>query len=137
MPIVYLTRKSIFCASHRLHCPELSDLENQQVFGKCNLPNGHGHNYVLKVTIRGRPDPRTGILMNMSELKRIIEESILDRMDHKHLNLDVPEFSEVNPTAENLVVVIWAILSKKLNGNLLHEVTVHETENNSSTYRGE
>ena len=137
MPIVYLTRRAVFCASHRLHSDELSPSENLKVFGKCNLPNGHGHNYTLKVTIRGEANPKTGILMNLDELKQVINETILSEVDHKHLNLDVPAFAKVNPTAENLVVVFWNLLSKKLDRGLLYDVTVEETENNTSSYRGE
>ena len=137
MPIVYLTRRATFSASHRLHSDDISDAENKKVFGKCNNPNGHGHNYSLKVTIRGEIDPKTGMMMNISELKNIMNEAVTDEMDHKHLNIDVPAFSQVNPTAENMVVVIWNLLKPLLPKGSLYEVQVQETENNSSTYRGE
>ena len=137
MPIVYLTRRATFSASHRLHSDGLSAAENLKVFGKCNSPNGHGHNYSLKVTIRGEIDPKTGMMMNISELKKIMNEAVTDEMDHKHLNLDVPAFAQVNPTAENMVVVIWNILKTRLPPGALFEVEVQETENNYSAYRGE
>ena len=137
MPIVYLTRRATFSASHRLHSDDISEAENKKIFGKCNNPNGHGHNYSLKVTIRGEIDPKTGMMMNISELKKIMNETVTDEMDHKHLNIDVPAFAHVNPTAENMVVVIWNLLKPRLPKGSLYEVQVQETENNSSTYRGE
>jgi 6-pyruvoyltetrahydropterin/6-carboxytetrahydropterin synthase len=137
MPIVYLTRRSTFSASHRLHSPRLSDDENRDFFGKCNRDHGHGHNYVLEVTLRGEIDPRTDCVMNLTDLKSIIEETVLDRVDHRHLNLDVTEFSRVNPTAENMAVVFWGWLSERLPKGLLYEVKLHETENNVAIYRGQ
>lgn len=137
MPVVYLTRRASFSAAHRLHSPELSEAENQQIFGKCNNPNGHGHNYILEVTVRGQIDPRTGMVMNLTDLKAAIEEAIIKTMDHKHLNYDVPVFEEINPTAENIAVVCWKLLEKQLLAGLLFEIKLHETENNVVIYRGE
>ena len=136
-PIVYLTRRATFSSSHRLHSAALSDEENRRVFGKCNNPHGHGHNYVLEVTVRAPIDERTGMVMNLVDLKRIIEERIEARMDHKHLNLDTEEFRAVNPTAENMVVVFWNLLTPALPGGILHELKLYETENNVVVYRGE
>ncbi len=136
-PIVYLTRRATFSASHRLHSHALSAEENARIFGKCNHQNGHGHNYVLEVTLRGAVDPVTGIVINLVELKDIMEEAILLHVDHLHLNMDVPVFSHLNPTAENMVVVFWHWLEKALPPGLLYEVKLHETENNVATYRGE
>jgi 6-pyruvoyltetrahydropterin/6-carboxytetrahydropterin synthase len=137
MPIIYLTRKATLSASHRMHNPELSDQENQEIYGKCNNPNGHGHNYTLEVTVRGEINPRTGMVMSLTELKRVIEEAVIQPMDHRHLNLDVPALLGINPTAENLVVVCWRLLEQRLPLGWLVEVRLHETENNQVTYRGE
>ncbi len=137
MAVVYITRRATFSASHRLHSPELSDEENRRIFEKCNNPHGHGHNYVLEVTVRGEVDPQTGMVINLTDLKQAMEEAILREMDHKHLNLDIPLFKELNPTAENMVVAFWKLLERKLPPGLLYEVKLHETENNTAIYRGE
>lgn len=136
LPVVYLTRRASFSAAHRLHSADLSEAENNAIFGKCNNPHGHGHNYVLEVTVRGKVDPQTGMVMNLTDLKAAIEETIIQPMDHKHLNYDVPIFRELNPTAENMVVVFWKLLEEKLPG-LLYELKLHETDNNMVIYRGE
>jgi 6-pyruvoyltetrahydropterin/6-carboxytetrahydropterin synthase len=138
MPVVYLTRRATFCASHRLHSPELSEEENQRIYGKCNHVNGHGHNYVLEVTVCGEPDPRTGLLINLTDLKRVIEDEVLDVVDHKYLNLDVPAFQNLVPTVEIMAVVFWRWLDAALpRRGLLHEIKIQETENNVAIYRGE
>lgn len=137
MPVVYLTRRAVFSASHRLHSDRLSDQENRQLFGKCNRPGGHGHNYTIEVTVRGEIDVGTGIVMNLTELKAAIEETVMRRMDHRNLNTDLPEFQDLNPTAENIAVVCWKMLQKRLPEGLLHEVVIRETENNFVRYRGE
>lgn len=135
MAKVYLTRRATFSASHRLHQPQLTTEENVQLFGKCHHIHGHGHNYVLEITVQGEIDS-TGIIINLIDLKKIIEEKILIKVDHKHLNLDVKEFELLNPTAENMVVVFWNWLQESLS-HCLYEVKLHETENNTATYRGE
>ncbi|NWJ45026.1 MAG: 6-carboxytetrahydropterin synthase [Chloroflexi bacterium] len=137
MAVVYLTRRANFSSAHRLHSPELSAEENRIIFGKCNNPNGHGHNYTLEVTVRGEINPVTGMVLNLTELKKAMEEAVIDEVDHKHLNLDVPIFREINPTAENMVVVFWKLLEQRLKGGILHEVKLWETENNVAVYRGE
>lgn len=137
MPVVYLTRRATFSAAHRLHSPELSEEENREIFDKCNNPHGHGHNYVLEVTIRGEIEPRTGMVINLTDLKRAMEEAIIKPIDHKHLNYDVPIFREINPTAENMAVIFWKLLEQKLPKGLLYEVKLHETENNIAVYRGD
>ena len=137
MPIVYLTRRAVFSAAHRLHSPKLSDEENRQLFGKCNHPHGHGHNYVLEVTIRGEVDPATGIVMNLADLKTAISETVEAEVDHRHLNHDCPSFRGINPTSENLVVVFWKLLQARLPKGALYELKLHETENNVAIYRGE
>jgi 6-pyruvoyltetrahydropterin/6-carboxytetrahydropterin synthase len=133
---VYLTRRERFCASHRLHSPHLTDEENRQLYHRCNYDNGHGHNYELFVTIRGIPDPKTGILIFIDELKEIVRRVIIDRVDHRHLNLDIPELKNVIPTAENLVVEFWKWLVPELPTGILYEIKLTETENNTSFYRG-
>lgn len=135
MPVAILSRRETFSASHRLYSDKLSAAENQALFGKCAHANGHGHNYVLEVVVRGPVDAH-GLVMNLSDLKRLIEEHVLRKVDHKHLNLDVAEFKTLNPTAENIACVIWQWLKPAL-GALLYEVRLHETENNVAVYRGE
>ncbi len=135
--MVYLTRRVNFSASHRLWSGQLSDEENVALYGKCANANGHGHNYMLEVTLRGRPDERTGMVMNLVELKDIVNAQILDWVDHKHLNYDVPWLRERIPTAEVLVMAFWERLAPVLPAGLLYEVRLHETENNIASYRGE
>lgn len=136
LPIVYITRKESFCASHRLHNPKLSDEENRSIFGKCNNKNGHGHNYTIKVTVCGPVDPITGMVMNLTDLKKHMN-SVLDPLDHKNLDLDVAYFTDVCSTAENIAVYIWNSLWELLPEGLLYEVKVNETGKNSARYRGE
>jgi 6-pyruvoyltetrahydropterin/6-carboxytetrahydropterin synthase len=136
VPVVYLTRRETFAAAHRLWADHLSDTENRELFGLCARDHGHGHNYVLEVTLRGGIDPRTGIVVNLTEIRDATRELILDDVDHRHLNHDSPLCRGINPTAENLVVLFWTVL-KGHYGKLLHEVRLRETEKNWVTYRGE
>jgi 6-pyruvoyltetrahydropterin/6-carboxytetrahydropterin synthase len=106
-------RKEHFNAAHRLYNPNWSDEKNEQVFGKCNNPNYHGHNYDLIVKVTGEVDPETGYVMDMKELKDVIKAEVIDRFDHKNLNLDTEEFKNLNPTAEHISHVIWNLLRKK------------------------
>ena len=135
--MVYLTRRATFSAAHRLWSNQLSDEENYALYEKCANPNGHGHNYVLEVTIRGIPDPRTGMILNLTDMKRITEEQVISSVDHKHLNYDVPWLEGVIPTAELLVVAFWKRLQHGFPAGMLYEVKLHETENNIALYRGE
>ncbi|HEU4752629.1 MAG TPA: 6-carboxytetrahydropterin synthase [Armatimonadota bacterium] len=135
-PMVTLTRTYEFAAAHRLDSPHLSAAENRELFGKCNNPNGHGHNYELEVTVGGEPDPRTGFLIDLGLLDRVVNEQVVDRYDHRHLNLDIEEFRELNPTSENLVRVIWHRLQPALPPGALRRVTVRETDRNIFTYEG-
>jgi 6-pyruvoyltetrahydropterin/6-carboxytetrahydropterin synthase len=128
--MLLFTRTYEFAASHRLHSHALSDAENREIFGKCNNPNGHGHNYKLEVTVRGPVDDRTGMLVDLGALDRVVRDEVVTRYDHRHLNLDLPEFRELNPTSENLVQVIWDRLAGKIEGARLHRVTIRETERN-------
>src|SRR5499427_1070402 len=105
--MIYLTRKMEFCASHLYHNPALSAEENKRIFGKCNNPNGHGHNYTLEVTVAGEPDPVTGFVVDLKWLKDVIEREVLAAWDHRHFNLEVPEFAAAMPTSENIAVAAW------------------------------
>ncbi|XP_015246853.1 PREDICTED: 6-pyruvoyl tetrahydrobiopterin synthase [Cyprinodon variegatus] len=135
--IGYITRVQSFSACHRLHSLHLSDEENKEVYGKCNNPYGHGHNYKVEVTVRGKIDPVTGMVMNLTDLKRCIEEVIMIPLDHKNLDKDVPYFANVVSTTENLAVYIWDNMVKALPANLLYEIRIHETDKNIVIYRGE
>ena len=133
---VIIRRKVYFNCAHRLHSQQLTDDENRKVFGKCNNPNGHGHNYTLIVCLKGPVDPLTGMVLNLTEITQIINQEIVDRFDHKHLNKDTKEFSTLVPTAENIVIICWKILKETSLSHFLFELTLLETENNSVTYRG-
>jgi 6-pyruvoyltetrahydropterin/6-carboxytetrahydropterin synthase len=135
MPTVMVTRRVHFNAAHRLHNPALSDAENLRLFGLCNSPNYHGHNYELDVSVEGAIDPRSGYVADLGEVKRLVEELVLSRFDHRNLNLDVPEFGKLNPTTENIVVVIWGMLEGRLPGRL-KRLVLWETPRNYVTYDG-
>jgi len=135
--MVYLTRRANFSASHRLWSKHLSEEENYSLYEKCANPNGHGHNYVLEVTVRGRPDPQNGMVLNLTEIKHTMHKYIVDEVDHKHLNYDVPWLEDYIPTTEILVVKFWERLEAALPKGLLYEVKLYETENNVASYRGE
>jgi len=135
--MVYLTRRTTFSASHRLWSSHLTEEENSALYDKCANPNGHGHNYVLEVTVRGTPDPRTGMILNLTELKQAINEHVIAWVDHKHLNYDVLWLEGSIPTTEVLVVKFWERLASVLPQGLLYEVKLHETENNIASYRGD
>lgn len=135
--MVFLTRSYEFSAAHRLHSPHLSDERNQEIFGKCNSPYGHGHNYRVEVTVQGAVDERTGMMVDLAYLDRVVNEEVLARYDHRNLNLDTEEFRELNPTTENLVKVIWRRIQPRLKSPALYRVTVHETDKNVFSYYGE
>jgi len=135
--MVYLTRRESFSAAHRLWSEYLSEEENYTIYDKCANPHGHGHNYLLEVTVRGTPDPQTGMVLNLTEMKHIMHEEVIDWVDHKHLNYDVPWLEGVIPTAEMLAITFWERLQRALPAGLLYEVRLHETEHNSASYRGE
>lgn len=135
--MVYVTRKSHFCASHRLYNPAWGDDENSRVFGKCNNPNGHGHNYDLEVTVVGEPPAATGMVIDLKDLAAIVEREIVDRVDHKNLNLDVDFLRGVIPTAENMAIAFWKILAPKISGGRLYAIKLYESSNNLVEYRGE
>lgn len=131
---VAVFRKEHFNAAHRLHNPDWSDEKNTAIFGKCNNPSFHGHNYELIVKVIGEPDPETGYVYDMKVLSDLIKEHVSDRFDHKNLNLDVPEFQVLNPTAENIAVVIYNILREKVDEKLELKIRLYETERNFVEY---
>lgn len=133
---VKVSRKAHFNAAHRLHNPDWDDATNIKVFGKCNNPNYHGHNYDLIVSVNGSIDPATGYVIDMKSLKDLIKREIEDAFDHKNLNLDVAEFSTLNPTAENIAVVIWNKLRPHIVPENELEVILFETPRNFVTYTG-
>ena len=134
--IVTVSRKAHFNAAHRLFRPDWSEEKNNQVFGKCNNPNFHGHNYELIASVTGPIDPVTGFVMDVKILKDFIKSEIENALDHKNLNLDVPEFELLNPTAENIAVVIYNRLKPHLAQELSLKITLYETPRNFVTYEG-
>jgi 6-pyruvoyltetrahydropterin/6-carboxytetrahydropterin synthase len=135
--MVYVTRRAHFSAAHRLYNPTFSDARNEAVFDKCNNVNGHGHNYQLEVTVKGTPDPATGYVIDLKVLARLIEEEILDKADHKHLNFDVDFLRGIIPTAENIAVTFWRILEPRITSGTLHSIKLYESDNNFVEYLGE
>jgi 6-pyruvoyltetrahydropterin/6-carboxytetrahydropterin synthase len=133
--MIRLTKRVEFCAAHRYVSPRWTEEENRRRFGKAM--NLHGHNYVLEVTIQGAPAPETGMVMDLKALKTVITEAVLDRLDHKNLNVDVPAFAERLPTPENLAVVIWELLAPRLTGCTLYRVRLHEDDGSYIDYFGE
>ncbi|MCS6926152.1 MAG: 6-carboxytetrahydropterin synthase [Candidatus Binatia bacterium] len=134
--MILCTKTFGFSAAHRLHSEALSEEDNRVVFGKCNNPHGHGHNYTLEVTIRGEVDPRSGQLVNARLLETVVQQEVIERFDHKHLNEEVPEFRGVNPTGENIAKVIWDLLKPRL-GECLVKVGVWETPKSLFEYAEE
>jgi 6-pyruvoyltetrahydropterin/6-carboxytetrahydropterin synthase len=135
--MVYLTRKAEFSASHYYNNPEFSPEENRRIFGKCNNPHGHGHNYTLEVTVKGEIDPRSGFVVDLKELKDIMNREVVDVVDHRHLNEEIAEFRQRIPTTENLAITIWKWLSPRLNVARLHRIRVYETPDLFADYYGE
>jgi 6-pyruvoyltetrahydropterin/6-carboxytetrahydropterin synthase len=133
---VKISRKAHFNAAHRLYRKDWDDAKNDKVFGKCNNPNFHGHNYELIVSVNGEIDSNTGFVMDMKVLKDLIKDEVEDALDHKNLNLEVPEFKELNPTAENIAVVIWNKLRPHIAKENELEVVLYETPRNFVTYSG-
>jgi 6-pyruvoyltetrahydropterin/6-carboxytetrahydropterin synthase len=131
---VAVYRKEHFNAAHRLHNPMWDEATNDQIFGKCNNPSFHGHNYELIVRLTGVPDAETGYVYDMKLLSDLIRENVLERFDHKNLNLDTPEFKDLNPTAENIVVVVYNILRTKIEPQFELSIRLYETERNFVEY---
>ncbi len=131
---VSVYRKEHFNAAHRLNNPQWDEAKNEEVFGKCNNPSYHGHNYELEVKVTGRPAADTGFVIDLKLLSDIIKDNVLEKLDHKNLNLDVKEFAELNPTAENIVIVIYEILRNQIDRNLDLQVRLYETPRNFVEY---
>ncbi|HEY0780223.1 MAG TPA: 6-carboxytetrahydropterin synthase [Gemmatirosa sp.] len=136
MPVVTVTRRLRFNAAHRVHNPALSDDENRDLFGKCNNPNWHGHNYVLEVSVEGEVDPRTGYVVDLGALARVVEREVIDEVDHRNMNLDVAFMRGVIPTSENIVVRCWQVLTPHVTPGRLARLRLWETENNYVEYDG-
>ncbi len=135
--MVYLTRRAEFAASHYYNNPKFSPEENQRIFGKCNNPHGHGHNYTLEVTVKGEVNPETGFVVDLKDLKDTMSREVLEAMDHRFLNKEVPEFFTLIPTTENLAIIIWQRLAPKLKAARLHRVRVYETPDLFADFYGE
>jgi 6-pyruvoyltetrahydropterin/6-carboxytetrahydropterin synthase len=135
--MIYVTRRVEFSASHYYHNPELSPEENRRIFGKCSNPHGHGHNYGLEVTVAGEVDPTTGMVMDLKDLKKLLEQEVLQLLDHRFLNQEVPAFVHTIPTTENIAVEIWKLLAPKLNLGKLHRIRLYETPDLYVDYYGE
>jgi 6-pyruvoyltetrahydropterin/6-carboxytetrahydropterin synthase len=136
MPRCVVTRRVHFNAAHRLWSPTFSEAENERVFGVCNNPNFHGHNYNLDVSVAGDIDPVTGYVFDINRLKQVVEECVVRHLDHKNLNLDVPWFRDLNPTAENIAVVCWRLLAPAVRPATLVRIRLWETERNYVDYEG-
>lgn len=135
--MLYITKRVHFSASHRLFNPTFSDQKNDEIYDKCNNFYGHGHNYILEVTVRGIPNPDTGYVIDLKKLKRILNETIVDKVDHKHLNFDVDFLKGVITSVENLAVIFWKILKEKIKEAELYKIKLYETENSYVEYFGE
>ncbi|MBK6679034.1 MAG: 6-carboxytetrahydropterin synthase [Ignavibacteriaceae bacterium] len=131
-----VTRREVFSSAHRLYNPSFTDDENEQIYDKCNNYHGHGHNYVLEVVVEGEIDEKTGYVIDLKVLKKIIIENVIRKVDHKHLNLDVDFMKDVIPTAENIAVKIWDQLVDKIPNGRLYKIKLSETENNYVEYFG-
>jgi 6-pyruvoyltetrahydropterin/6-carboxytetrahydropterin synthase len=136
--LLYITRKFHFSASHRVYNPKLSDDENFKIYGKCSNPNGHGHNYEMDVTVAGDVDDDLGYVMDLTQLKILVEKEIIDKVDHKNLNMDVDFMKGILPSTENIAVTFWNQLESKINAKnrKLYSIRIRETINNSVEYRG-
>lgn len=125
--MIRVTRKLEFSAAHFYHNPDLSAEENRRIFGKCNNPHGHGHNYILEVTVAGEPDPKTGMVLDLTELKEILDHEVTQRMDHRHLNYEVPELAGKIPTCEEIAAALWKILEPKIHQGRLDRIRLYES----------
>ena len=134
MEKVAVFRKEHFNAAHRLHNPNWDDATNQKIFGKCNLPHYHGHNYELIVRVTGKPDPETGYVIDMKILSDLIQDNVVNKFDHRNLNLDVAEFKALNPTAENIAIVIYQLLRPLIESKFDLQITLYETPRNFVVY---
>jgi 6-pyruvoyltetrahydropterin/6-carboxytetrahydropterin synthase len=136
MAIVTITRRLQFNAAHRVHNPALSDAENKALFGKCNNPNWHGHNYTLDVSVSGPVDDKTGYVVDLSHIKRVVEREVIDKVDHRNFNLEVDFMQGVIPTTENIVVAMWRVIEPAMRPAKLAKLVLWETQNNYVEYDG-
>jgi 6-pyruvoyltetrahydropterin/6-carboxytetrahydropterin synthase len=136
MPTLTVTRRLRFNAAHRVHNAHLSDEENAALFGKCNNPNSHGHNYLLEVSVTGPVDDRTGYVIDLAKLRDLVAREVVDHLDHRNLNLDVDFMRDINPTSENIVVACWRVLEPHVRPGRLTRLRLWETENNYVDYEG-
>jgi 6-pyruvoyltetrahydropterin/6-carboxytetrahydropterin synthase len=136
MPVVTIIRRLRFNAAHRVHNPALSDAENVALFGKCNNPNWHGHNYTLDVFVVGEIDEKTGYVTDLSIVEDIVTREVIDKVDHRNFNVDVDFMRGINPTSENIIVAFWRVLEPALKPARLTKLVLRETENNSVEYEG-
>ncbi|MBK7029221.1 MAG: 6-carboxytetrahydropterin synthase [Bacteroidales bacterium] len=136
--MIYVTRRERFNAAHRLFRPDYSDTKNLEIFGKCSNPNWHGHNYTLYVTVKGEVNPETGFLMNLKDLSELVNRLVIEKLDHKNINLEVDFLSGVLASTENIAIGIWGELEKPIAelGSVLHKIQLYETENNFVEYYG-
>jgi 6-pyruvoyltetrahydropterin/6-carboxytetrahydropterin synthase len=135
--MIYLTRKAEFSSSHYYHNPDFTPEENQRVFGKCSNLNGHGHNYTLEVTVKGEVNANTGFVVDLKDLKDTMNREVVDAMDHRHLNKEVPEFAKLIPTTENLAIAVWNRLQPRLQMAKLHRVRIYESPDLFADFYGE
>ena len=135
-PVVTVVRRLRFNAAHRVHTPALSDAENVALFGKCNNPNWHGHNYTLDVSVAGEVDEKTGYVLDLSVVDDIVSREVIDKVDHRNFNVDVDFMRGINPTSENIIVAFWRVLEPALRPARLMRLVLRETENNSVEYDG-
>jgi 6-pyruvoyltetrahydropterin/6-carboxytetrahydropterin synthase len=134
---VYVYRRAHFSASHRLFDPALTDEQNLEIFGGCSNPNGHGHNYYIEVCVAGVPEHKTGFVIDLKKVKRILNDHFLNKVDHKNLNLDVDFMQGINPTTENIAIAAWRQIAPHIQEGTLYSLRIYETENNFAEYRGE
>jgi 6-pyruvoyltetrahydropterin/6-carboxytetrahydropterin synthase len=138
MPIAYLTRRERFSAAHRLYNPDLGNNENEALYGQCSHPNWHGHNYELFVTVKGEVNPEKGYVINLKQLSFIIKDLVINKLDHRNINLDVDFMANTLSSTENIAIAIWRILEKPIEnlGATLHRIRIRETENNVVDFFG-
>lgn len=133
---VYLNKQVAFCAAHRLHNPKWSDAENLAVYGACARPGGHGHNYVLEVTVKGKPDPATGMVVDLKRVKEVVMREFWEKVDHRDFNRDVDFMRGRIPTTENIAIAAWEVLAPHIEGGELHRIRLYETDRNWADYYG-
>ncbi|MDP1675385.1 MAG: 6-carboxytetrahydropterin synthase [Bacteroidota bacterium] len=137
MALVYVYRKAHFSASHRLFDPKLTNEQNFEIFGGCSNPNGHGHNYYIEVCIAGEPNPKTGFVIDLKQVKNVLQRYFLNKVDHKNLNVDVDFLTGIIPTTENIAIAAWKQIQPHIAEGKLFSIRLYETENNFAEYRGE